>query len=569
LLLELKINNFAIADDVSLSFGGGLNLLTGETGSGKTVIVNALSLLLGKKADSSLVRDGQEKASIEGIFDWRPEGGAASALDDAGVELEDGEPLIISREIHSSGRSVSRINSRAVPASLLRTIGASLADLHGQHGHQALLRKNDHTEFIDLLGPAGHIDTLAGYESLRTEAAVLIGRKNDILENRKKHEEERDLLRFRVNEIEESVDSEEAYLETQERAKRLEHSSEISGAASSAWNSIAHGGNESSALNRLAEASALLDPLKDIDTRLDSAQSLMLEAEAALEAAATELRSAADESESDPELLRELQDRIVEVRSLMKKNNCPSITELLEFRDRALKRISEIDRSDDALREIESDIAEKRSMLAGLAKKITAGRKKTAAALEKQMKKELEDLSMPGAKFIVEFSPSRVQGELPGPSGAETAEFIVATNPGEEPHPLAKVASGGELSRIMLAFKSILSRHDPVSMLVFDEIDAGVGGVTASHVGRKLAALAEHRQVITVTHLPQVAAFGATHVTVFKKKARGRTVLRARKVEGDERLKEIGRMFGEAGEKKPGIELARELVESVSAGGAP
>lgn len=561
MLLEFHVKNFALAEDLSIALGGGLNVITGETGSGKSVIVNAVSIMLGRKASPSYVRQGADKALLEGVFEWRPPAAIRGKIAEAGIELEDEETLTITREISASGRSTARINSRVVTAALLREIGEALADLHGQYQHQALLRCRDHTAFVDLLGPAKHKKNLESYSKLYRELAALRARRREISEGAQRREEEKDLLLYRISEIEDSVTGQDEYDELEEEVKLLENAAGISQSASEAWNLVARNGADTSALNRLAEASSKLRDVEELEERVTRAISAIVESEAMLEEAARELRSAASELEPDPARLSELQDRQLEIKALMKKNRCDTVAALLEYRDEARRRVGEIDSADHSAGELDKDIKEKEAALVKLAGELTSGRKSICTKLEKQMKIEMAELAMDGARFKVEFVEAGGGDGMPGPGGAEALEFLISANPGEPLHPLADVASGGELSRVMLAFKTILCEHDPVPVLIFDEIDSGIGGVTAWRVGGKMARLGNHRQVVAITHLPQIAAFGDSHLTVFKKKQAGRTVIQSNTVGGDERLAELGRMLGDSGEKNATISMARELLK--------
>ncbi len=561
MLLEFHVQNFALAEDLSIRFGGGLNVITGETGSGKSVIVNAVSILLGRKASATFVREGADRAVLEGVFEWQPPAAICENLAAAGIALEEDETLTITREISASGRSTARINSRVVTAALLREVGHALADLHGQYRHQALLRRKDHTEFVDLLGTEKHKKNVTLFAERYKELEELRTRRLEINEGMQRREEEKDLLLFRIKEIEDSVESEQEYYELEEEVKLLENAAEISESASEAWHKVALTGSDTSALNRLAEASEKLRDVEELEERIMRAISAIVESEAMLEEAARELRSAASELQPDPGRLSDLQDRLLEIKSLMKKNRCDSVARLLEFCGEAKARVEEIENTDQSAGELDDKIKEKKTVLKGLAEQLTKGRKAVCAKLEKQMKSELAELAMDGAEFKVKFNPAGGKNGGTGPRGAESLEFLISANPGEALHPIAEVASGGEMSRVMLAFKSILSGHDPVPVLIFDEIDSGVGGVTAWHVGGKMAALGRHRQVIAITHLPQIAAFGDSHLTVFKKKQSGRTVIHSSAVAGDDQLGELSRMLGDAGEKNATISMAKELLK--------
>ena len=560
MIREFSAHDFALADDLKVSLGGGLNVITGETGSGKSVLVNAINLLLGGKASGAMVRSGAEKASLEAVFDWEPPADALAALNEAGIAVEDGE-LIIQREISENGRSTARLNSRAASAALLRSVGERLADIHGQYDHQAILRGRDHTRFLDALGSDSHRSLVREAASLRRSLNSLTSEKDSVESQRRKREDERDLLLFRINEIESVVKSEEEHAEAEREARLLERASELAEAASNAFSMVGRDSNETSALNLIASALGELDNLEGVEPRLDAAREKLLEADALADAAARILRDLSDEIEADPERLRGLQDRLLETRDLMKKNRCDGVGGLLSARDAARSRVAELDRSDASGAELDEAIKKTRSQLSEKSAKLTECRKKTAATFEKQMKKELGELAMKGASFEVEFRSALDEDGVPSASGAETAEFLFSANPGEPARPLGDVASGGEMSRVMLAFKTLLNRCDDAPTLIFDEIDSGVGGLTANAIGKKLAALAKDRQVVAVTHLPQIAAFADTHVAVSKEGRGGRTVMRASIARGEDRLREICRMLGDSGVRDASASMARQMID--------
>ncbi len=560
MLREFRVQDFALADDITVSLGTGLNIISGETGSGKSVLVNAISLLLGGKPGSKMVRAGCDRALLEAVFEWSPPEDLKETLSSAGVEIEDSQ-IILSREINESGRSVARINARAVPVSLLKNVGEHLADLHGQYQHQSLLRKSEHTEFIDMLGPAAHDALVEKTRTVHRDLSALTKQKLGLESERRQRDDERDLLSFRIQEIESLISNAEEFDALESDVRLLENASGLAAGADEAGELVCRSGSDSSVLNNLAKAIDILDRVRDIDPRLDEVRSMLIEADTVLDDAARSLRSLVSEFDADPVRLEEARDRLFEIKDLMKKNRCASATELLDYRDKALETIKLLDSQDKSCAEMDSEIADKKRLLVELAGKLSAERKKIADRIERQMGKELAALAMKGAAFKVEFQEKLDESGLPGRGGSESAEFMFSANPGEPPRPLSEVASGGELSRVMLAFKSLLNKKDTVPVLVFDEIDTGIGGVTAPVIGNRLCALGEHRQVISITHLPQIAAFADTHITVSKKRVNGRTVMHTETVRGEKRLGELCRMLGDSGERNPTLSLARQLIE--------
>lgn len=568
MLKEFRVKDFALVDELSVRLGEGLNIITGETGSGKSVLVGALTLLLGKKADSSMVRKGAGFALVEGVFEWNPPSPVLAMLEEAGVAPEEDSSLIISREIHTSGRSSIRINSRAVPASLLKEVGAALADIHGQHQHQALMRDANHILFVDLLGSKKQHDLIADYSARRSALAELLRLRKETETGRDAALAERDMLLFRVKEIEEAVSSDEECEELRQEVSKLENAEKLASAAAAAWEEVARSGKDASALNGIAAALAALEDVEGFMPELDAARGLLLEADSLIENAARDLREIAEGLEADPARLAQVQDLLLETQALLKKNKCATVAELIEFSERSRERIKQIEDTTLNIDKLEKNITTQAAELDRVAAELTSERKKTAASMQKQISEELAALGMPDAKFVARFTSRAAENGLLPPGGAETVEFMISANAGEDPMPISRVASGGELSRIMLAFKTVLSKRDPVAILVFDEIDSGIGGMTAHNIGGKLQSLAEQRQVITITHLPQIAALKGSHIAVSKSASNGRTVVNATVVDGDARLREICRMLGDSGTKNATIEMARQLMKGAGGNGA-
>ncbi len=564
MLREFRIQDFAIADDLEIEFAEGLNVITGETGSGKSVIVKALSQILGHKSSPGAVRAGRDRAVVEGVFQWRPPAFLAAELEQAGIVLDEDDTLILSREILANGRSTSRINARAVPTQLLRRVGEHIADLHGQYQHQALLRKNDHTEFLDTLGGAAHRALAEKTAVAHKEMSELIAEKRRIDSSRQARADERDLLIFRVKEIESVIGGAEEYAELEANVKRLENAETLGEAATEAYEMLSPNGSDTSAYNRIENAISHLSQFEGLDPRIEEARAALAEAAPLVDAAARAMRSLASDSEADPTRLGEAQDRLIEIRELIKKNKCADASDLVAFKNRAAERLAELDREDCSGGELEQRIEKAAADLVKFASALTESRGKVCGKIEKRMKVELEELGMKGARFKTSLAPAVDPDGLPGSAGAERAEFLFSANPGEPPRALSEIASGGELSRVMLAFKTLLNRDDTVPVLVFDEIDTGIGGVTAQAVGGRLAALGGHRQVINITHLPQVAAFADVHIAVSKEQKGGRTLIRTGIVRDDTRLRELSRMLGDAGVRNASVELARQLLSDAA-----
>jgi len=571
LLVEFRIRNFALVDDIVISFGPGLNILTGETGSGKSVIVTALSVLLGAKPSGQTVRAGFEHARLDALFHTN-EREITRLLQEAGIEPEEDGSLALCREFSTARPATARINNNAAPLSLLRNIAERLVDLHGQYSHQTLLRSSDHAVFLDSAGGPQHrkaLETAAdSFHRLRQARARL----SELRNNSESIAREAELLRFRIDEIDGLIKAPEEYEALVTRLRTVEHSRELAAAAHEAYECISRSAEDSSALNTLAKAAHALARVQGIDPALDEVAARIEEADAVLDTAARALNPLLDMFSCDPEELEELQERDFRIKDTMKKAGCRNIAELFEYRLRSIERLAEISVDETGMEKIENEAAALEREAAAAARKLTESRKKISADFGKKMRAELKQLDIPGALFDASLVPFDSGEEVTGEggkkfflreTGAERVEFLISTNPGEPPAQLARIASGGEISRVMLAFKCLLRESDSVPVMVFDEIDTGIGGETANSIARKMATLAEKKQVVSITHLPQIAAAADRHLTARKQKASGRTVIRTAEVSGDERVREMSRMLGATGVEES-ESLARRMIDDAA-----
>ena len=581
MLLELAIRNFAIIRDLRVSFEDGLQAMTGETGAGKSIIIDALGAVLGSRISADLVRTDADNAWVEAVFDldrMPNRERIVQQLDEIGVEHEDAT-LILTRDIRGTGRSVARINGRTVPARDLASIGALLVDIHGQSEHLSLLRPAEHLTMLD---------SYAGTTAKRTEIAELVRqyrRTRDQLESIRSGERERahqiDLLRFQVREIAEAAlqpDEEESlYRERQVlgNAERLRDT---------AWRAyrLIEGDSdavdgESGALDRLRQASAALDDLAEVDRHgAGEIASQFRESLYLLEEWAPSVRSYAEMIEADPGRLEEVEERIVLIRELQRKYGA-TIPDILSFADQAEAELAELDSSEERVDQLEADLERYRNEIAGKAQELSAERRAAARELEQGVEQAIGDLHMGGAVFQVDFrqlgSDERVTISRDGESvevpfdqtGIDRVEFLIAPNTGEEPRPLARIASGGETARLMLALKSILSDADSTPTLVFDEVDVGVGGRSGQAVGEKLWGLASEHQVIVISHLPQIAAFADHHLKIAKLESDGRTETQIAQIRDQERLDEIAAMLDGSPVTDASRQNAREMIRRIDA----
>jgi DNA repair protein RecN (Recombination protein N) len=550
MLTELRIQDFAVIDRLAIGLGPGLNALTGETGAGKSIIVGALSLLLGERASADVVRTGAERAVVEGVFDVSAIGDVRALLDRHGIQPEDGL-LILRREISAAGRGRVWVNGAASTVALLAELGSLLVDLHGQHEHQSLLSGAQQRRLLDAYGDAGDVARAvrAEHDRLRTARTRL-----EELDIRVRTAEQRaDFLRFQLEDIDRAKlkPGEEEELETEGR--RLSHASELAGMADTLHAELY--ASERAIGSRLAEVRRTLEHLIRIDPTLQPWQETVESALFGLEEMGRQMGEYASAIEHDPARLDEVRRRQDTLFRLKRKYG-PELDDVLRTAASAREELGTLDNAALDRGALEREIADAQAALIAAAERLTAARRKAAAKLGRAIAAVLPDLGMTGAQFHIHLE------SLPEPAahGAEAVEFRVAVNAGFEPKPLARVASGGEMSRIMLALKTELARLDGIPTLVFDEIDAGIGGRVANQVGDKLRRVAEGHQVFVITHLPQIASRAHTHLLVQKSDRKGITATDVQPLEGDVRVRELARLLGGDPESEVSMEHARELL---------
>ncbi|MEO5916542.1 MAG: DNA repair protein RecN [Luteolibacter sp.] len=538
MLTLLKIRNLALVDELVWELGPGLIGVTGETGAGKSVIVGALKLVLGERAEKSLIRTGEETCSVEAVFELKDAADVNAVLEDGGLDPCDGEQLIIRRVI---GQTANRqfINDSPVTLALLKRLGEHLVDLHGPHDHQSLLSVERQLSMLDAY--AGAEKSVSGYRECyrawREKAAEL----EEIRHAENASEQELDLLRYQLQEIDGANLKPEDEQDLEDRWRRASNASRLVEAAAAATAAL---NGEDGILERLTEVQRLVRDLEKLDPSIR-------ERTASLETACLELQDLegnladyADELDINPAEAATLEERVNVIETLKRKYG-PSLTDVLARRDAAAARLDTIENRGEKLETLERELVACRASLDTAGKSLGALRKKAAPKLAKEISSQLKDLGFKQSSFE---SPLRTLAE-PGPQGLEAVEFQFGPNPGEPLLPLRQIASSGEISRVMLAVKSALADQDATPLMVFDEIDANVGGEVAKAVGRKMAALGTRHQVVAITHFPQVAAMSAHHFVVEKEVTAGRTRSRLYPVSGETRIQELVRMLGGGGEQ--------------------
>jgi DNA repair protein RecN (Recombination protein N) len=551
MLTELRIRDYAVIERLSLALQPGLNALTGETGAGKSIIVGALSLLLGERASPEVVRAGAGRAEIEGVFDVDGNAAVQEVLARHGLEPEEGL-LILRREIAAGGRGRAWINGAAATVSLLGELGGYLVDLHGQHEHQSLLRPRQQRALLDAWSDALPLAAEVGRQHARVRAAQSGLAELDV--RVRETQQRADFLRFQLDEIDAArlVAGEEEELELESR--RLANASELAGLAGTLHFELYSG--ESSLAARLTEVRRVLEQLARIDPSVGEWQEVVSNALYGLEELGREMGSYAAGIEHDPARLDELRRRQDAILRLRRKYG-PELEDVLRTALSARAELDELDRSSLDRHLLERELAAAVEALATAAGVLSAARARGAALLAAEVGATLPELGMAGARFEIELTPL----DEVGATGAEDVEFLIAVNAGFEPRPLARVASGGELSRVMLALKTSLARLDGIPTLIFDEVDAGIGGRVGHQVGEKLARVAEAHQVFVITHLPQIASRADHHLLVQKTERAGVTTTTVEPLSGDVRVRELARLLG--GDPDSGVSLqhARELLQ--------
>ena len=550
MLIELRIQNYAVIDRLAVRLEPGLNVLTGETGAGKSIIVGALSLLMGERASAEYVRTGADRAIVEGVFDVAGRDDVLALLESQGLEAEDGL-LILRREVAAEGRNRAWVNGSAVTASLLGELGGRLIDLHGQHEHQTLLRADEQRAILDAYAGATELA-----KELREAHARLVKARQaleDFDRRRREIEQRADFLRFQVEEIEKAnlKPGEEEQLE--EEGNRLEHAEDLARLSGRLHEALYAA--EDSVTSTLGELRRVLEQLVRIDPSQQDAVELLEAAYYNVEELGRRMGEYAAQIEHDPVRLDEIRRRQDLIFRLKTKYG-PTLADVIETGRRAREELDLIDSGGLERRELEKAEAAAREEVESLAARLSAVRREAATRLAAEVGAILPELGFSDGRFAVALNP------LPEISadGAESIEFRVSLNVGFEPRPLARVASGGELSRIMLALKTILARLDRVPSLVFDEIDTGIGGRIGHKIGEKLRQVAEHHQVFVITHLAQIACRADHHLRVEKTERDGMTATSVTVLEGEERVRELARMLGGDPESEKSLDHARELL---------
>ncbi|OPZ89015.1 MAG: DNA repair protein RecN [Firmicutes bacterium ADurb.Bin419] len=564
MLQQLQIQNIAIIDKVEIELGEGLNVLTGETGAGKSIIIDSINAILGERLSKDLIRTGKDKAVVEAVFTIGDDR-LNDLFEEFGIEAEEDGTLIISREFTLGGKNTCRINGKIATVSMLKQFGEKLIDIHGQHDNQSLLRTESHIDLLDSFGDESihnkknnYVEKLAQYREIKNRLKKLSGDKND-------RERKIDFLKFQIDEIRKAKlkPNEEEQLIKQRTI--LQNSEKILSTLSMAYELIGIGNkSEKSASDTIGEAMSLMSDISKLDEKYAAILKRLESISFEFEDIVCEIRSSRDEVEYDPELLEQIEERLDLIYKLKKKYGA-TIEEVCAFLENAQKELENIQNNEEMVNKLRDELVKVDEELYAIAKDISSKRKSAAKLLEDKIGSELSDLEMKNAvlKVNVEFDESIDEGGARnyGHNGLDRVEFLISTNSGEPLKPLAKIASGGEMSRIMLAIKTILAKIDKISTLIFDEIDIGISGKAAQKVGEKMSYISRNHQVISVTHLAQIACIADNNYYIEKVTNAESTSTSVRRLREDEVRTEVARIIGGANISDITLKHAEEMID--------
>lgn len=557
MLLELTIRNIALIESLRIEFARGFNVLTGETGAGKSIVVDSVNLALGGRADREMIRTGCERGSVEALFDISQSPEALRMAGELGVDADEGL-VCVSRELSRAGKNICRIAGTALPLATLKQFTALLMDVHGQHEHQALMNPQRHMQFLDAFGDEGHAQLRGQVGQLYTARTQIAYQLRKLMKDAAERERLVDILSFQVREIEAArlKPGEEEKLE--KKLTMLENAEKVRNGVETAYQLTYSGeGQTISAQDALLRASESMQAISGMDARFAGiAQELRTLFEAVRDMGA-ELQSICEELNFDPGLMDKIAARLDLISRLERKYGATE-ADVIAFGSEARKRLDSIQSSDAHIAQLKQQLREQDRALREACARLSLSRNQIARALETELVNQLRDLGMEKTRFSVSIRPL----EKPTSDGMEEVEFLISPNPGEPLKPLASIASGGELSRIMLALKAISMDHDGVDTMVFDEIDTGVSGRIAQVVGEKMRMIARRHQVLCVTHLPQIAALGDVHFRVEKRADESHTRTDVLRLDDEGRVQEISRLVGGGQDSPSSLNHARHMLEA-------
>lgn len=545
MLLELEVKNFALIDELRIEFDKGLNILTGETGAGKSIIIDAVNMAIGERADREFVRTGTNKCIIQAVFSKEGISELENIFNEYGIDGGEESILVVTREIYSNGRSVSRINGTVVTQTVLKLITEKLIDIHGQHEHQSLLNSNFHIDLLDAYGGKEINDVLQVVSAKYTKLTSLEKILSSICSSEMEREKRIDLLKFQIQEIDAAklkIGEEE---ELNQQRTLLANSEKIYNVIAKSYASLYEADYQSSILDNISKIVNELHGIATFDGELSHYHEVMEDIQYKIQDVSREMRRYRDQIDFDPGLLQEIEKRLDVINNLKRKYGT-SIKEILEYRDKIYKELELYENSKEEIERLNNAITQQKSELQDLSLKLSKLRKEAALSLERELVTVLKELNMGKTSFKVDIKQVKDSDDefKFSSKGIDEVEFMISTNLGEPLKSLSKIASGGEMSRIMLALKTILAYIDHIPCLIFDEIDTGVSGRTAQVVGDKLYHISTNHQVICITHLPQIACMADAHYLIEKKEASNSTKTIVKKLDHTKRIYELGRLLG-------------------------
>jgi len=550
-LKELFIKNVAVIDEAVIEFENGFNVLTGETGAGKSILIDSINMVIGSRSNKEIVRTGTDKAVVNASFEVNSKE-IEEKLSDFGIEPEDGN-VIISRQISSDGKSVCRCNGVILPLSCIKEIGELLVDIHGQHDNQKIMNRGNHIMFLDEYGK--YDEVIEKYKEYFNEYKVLISRLEELDTDRAERERKLDLLSYQINEIEAAKLKKDEDIDLEEQRNFLANAEKIISGVEAAYESLYGGEYQAAAFDLIMKAQRELSDVKEYDESLAAYSERLESTLAEIEDITGELKSFLNKTDYSAEMLDEIETRLDVINGLKRKygNSIENINAYLESIKEEYEKYSF---SEENIKELleKKEVCE--NHLKDVAEKLRGKRKKAAKELEVKIAEELADLDMPNVRFVINFEESEYCS-----NGIDKIEFLISANSGEEPKAMNKIASGGELSRIMLAIKSVMSESNYSETMIFDEIDTGVSGRAAQKIAEKIAGFSGNCQIFAVTHLSQIAAMADTHFLIKKENDTEKTYTKVKKLNREERVVELGRIIGGVCVTETTLKSAEEMLE--------
>lgn len=555
MLQSLYLENIALIEKLGIELFPGFNVLTGETGAGKSIIIDAVNFVLGERTSRDLIRNGAARAKVEAVFNLNEGDAAFAALDALGIEY-DGNELILSRELSAAGRNACRVNGTLVPVASLKSVSDTLVDIHGQHEHQALLDAENHISYLDAYCHAESLPIIEKIDAIVSRRNELMLKRNSGFSSQREREREMDMLRYQIEEIasanleageEERLNAEKTVLLNAERIRTALETAHMA----------LSGAEEGSALSAIDTARRSMRDIAALNKDYEALGDKIEELYYAAEDISFVLRDTSENVESDMQRLEEIEQRLKLISDLKRKYG-RTVEDVIDFGKDAGTKLNELENAEALAAELDAKLDKLKAEYNVAADELSKVRRAAGDRLKRDVLNELKDLGMAKAMFDVALSDA--SGGEPRKGGRETAEFMLSANPGEPLKPLEKVASGGELSRIMLCFKSIFADNDRVPTLIFDEIDTGISGRTAAVVGEKMLGIAKKHQVICVTHLAQIAALADAHLMVRKYDDGKNTFVETRQLNEEEKVQRIAQMMDGESDSPSALTHARELI---------